>query len=203
LNSPSETAGDIARWHNPDEFPRSLRRRPESELPFDIAALQADSPVMLDTNFYIQQMKGRVPRIVVEFVKSRVKIHSSVACAELTVSIGILDPSHPKTAENRKEILAVLDSIYSAAVVAPSGAAWIEAAMIAGILARIQHLAKPKKEMTAVEACCQEGLRRKLLNDALIFLSACEQNAVLVSTNSKDMDLLLRFRPAANVLLFN
>lgn len=45
------------------------------------------------------------------------------------------------------------------------------------------------------EACCQEALRRKLINDALLFLSACAQKAILVSMNSRDMDLLLRFRP--------
>ena len=42
----------------------------------------------------------------------------------------------------------------------------------------------------------------KLINDALLFLSACEQGAILVSMNSRDMDLLLRFRPEAHVLLF-
>ncbi len=157
---------------------------------------------MLDTNFYIQQARGKVPRIIVEFVRSRAKVHSSVACAELAVTIGVLDPAHPQTQANRSEILTVLAAMNAATVVSPSGAAWIEAAAIAGILARTKHLARPKKDMTPAEACCQEGLRRKLLNDALIFLSAHEQNAVLVSTNSKDMDLLLRFRPEANVLLF-
>ena len=34
------------------------------------------------------------------------------------------------------------------------------------------------------------------------FLSADEQGAILVSMNSRDMDLLLRFRPKAHVLLF-
>ena len=74
--------------------------------------------------------------------------------------------------------------------------------MIAGILARTQHLARPKRALSPVEACCQEGLQRKLINDVLLFLSACEQGAILVSMNSRDMNLLLHFRPEAHILLF-
>jgi hypothetical protein len=42
-----------------------------------------------------------------------------------------------------------------------------------------------------------------LLNDALIFLSADEADAVLVSRNVKDMDLLLQLRPNVRVLLYD
>ena len=44
--------------------------------------------------------------------------------------------------------------------------------------------------------------RRKLLHDALLFLSALEVGAVLISRNIADIDLLLRFRPEARVLLY-
>lgn len=52
------------------------------------------------------------------------------------------------------------------------------------------------------QACCQRGERRRLLNDALIFLTAQEQGAVLVTANRKDMDVLLRFGRGAQVLLY-
>jgi hypothetical protein len=97
----------------------------------------------------------------------------------------------------------LLAAIERADTVEPSAAAWAEAGMIAGILARTQHLARSKKELTPDEACCQEGKRRRLLNDALIFLNAVEASALLISANARDMDLLLRFRPAANVLLYD
>ncbi len=75
--------------------------------------------------------------------------------------------------------------------------------MLSGILARTQlGLAHPKQGLSAAEACCQEGRRRKLLNDALIFLTAGELDAILVSSNIADMDLLSRFRPDVRVLLF-
>lgn len=60
---------------------------------------------------------------------------------------------------------------------------------MAGILARTQGLARDD--------------RRKLLNDALILLTAAEAQAVLVSRNLKDMDLLLRLRPDVQVLLYD
>lgn len=199
---PRGTVEDVVRRHDPDAFTGSLSRRDDRDLPFEIAALPADLPVMLDTNVYIQRLRRRLPTDVAAFVESRAVLHSGVACAELAISAGVLDPAHPGTAGNRATIMKVLQAISDTDIVQPSAAAWAEAGMVAGILARTQHLAKPKKSLSPVEACCQEGLRRKLINDALLFLSACEQGAILVSANSKDMDLLLRFRPEVHVLLF-
>lgn len=171
-------------------------------MPFDIGRVPPDAPVMPDTNFYLRRLQGKLPADISNFVLGRPVLHSGVACSELAISAGILDPAHPGTARNRAVVMGLLDAISDTDIVAPSAEAWAEAGMLAGILARTQHLAKPKKSLTTDQACCQEGLRRKLINDALIFLSACEQRAVLLSANSKDMDLLLRFKPGANVLLF-
>ena len=75
--------------------------------------------------------------------------------------------------------------------------------MLSGILARTQlGLAKPRRGLSPAEACCQEGRRREVLHDALIFLTAGEQGAILVSSNIVDMDLLSRFRPDVEMLLF-
>lgn len=196
------TAADAVRQHDPDAFTRSLARRGDQELPFDAARLPPGLPVMLDTSFYIERQRRKLPADVIAVVEDRDVLHSGIACSELAISAGILDPAHPGTTLNRAAIMEVLEAIRGAETVEPSAAAWAEAGMIAGILARTQHLARSKKDLSPVEACCQEGLRRKLLNDALIFLSACEQEAILVSANSRDMDLLLRFRPEAHVLLF-
>lgn len=199
---PEGTVADIVRRHDPDAFTGSLSRRPARDLPFEMAALPADLPVMLDTNVYIQRLRRRLPADVAAFIESRTVLHSGVACAELAISAGVLDPTHPGTAQNRATIMGVLQAISDTDIVQPSAAAWAEAGMVAGILARTQHLARPKKDLSPVEACCQEGLRRKFINDALLFLSACEQEAILVSMNSRDMDLLLCFRPETHVLLF-
>ncbi len=175
---PKGTVADIVRRHDPDAFTGSLSRRPARDLPFEMAALPADLPVMLDTNVYIQRLRRRLPPDVAAFIESRTVLHSGVACAELAISAGVLDPAHPGTAQNRATIMGVLQAISDTDIVQPSAAAWAEAGMVAGILTRTQHLAGPKKNLSPVEVCCQEGLRRKLINDALLFLSACEQEAI-------------------------
>jgi predicted nucleic acid-binding protein len=200
--SAARSAATIVSQHNPDAHVNSIAGRADTELNFDPAAMPENLPVMLDTNFYVRRLKGKLPAPIDNFVSSRRILHSGIACAEMSIGMGILDPSHADTLQNRAVLLRALETIADVDMVSPSAAAWAEAGMLAGILARTQYLAKPKKTLTADQKCCQEGLRRKLINDALIFLSAREQNAILVSTNSKDMDLLLRFRPDAHVLLF-
>jgi hypothetical protein len=74
-------------------------------------------------------------------------------------------------------------------IVALSADAWTEAAIVAGILARTQGYAR--------EA------RRALLHDAMMVLTAVEARAVLISRNVRDMDLLLRFWPKAQILLYD
>jgi hypothetical protein len=64
----------------------------------------------------------------------------------------------------------------------------VEAAVLEGILARTQSI--PKQD------------RRKFLNDALLFLQAADSGSVLVSRNSRDLDLLLQLKPQAGVLLY-
>jgi hypothetical protein len=87
-------------------------------------------------------------------------------------------------------------------IVAPSAAAWTEAAVLAGILARPQGLATSTRTLTPDQACCQQGRRRELLLDALIYLTVVEQDVVLISANIRHMDLLLQLCPTGNVLLY-
>jgi predicted nucleic acid-binding protein len=196
------TAGEIVGQHDSSAYGRALARRDDSALPFDIARIPDGLPVLLDTNVYLRRLRGTLPREIIALLLERRVLHSGVACAELAIGAGILDPSHPDTGRNRGAIMALLGTIPTAEMIAPSAAAWAEAGVIAGILARTQYLDRPRRTLTPEQVCCQEGLRRKLLNDALLFLGAHEQGAVLLSSNSTDMDLLLRFKPDADVLLF-
>lgn len=195
-------AAAVVAQHDPADYGGSISRRPDSELPFDPAAVPADLPVMLDTGFYISHLKRKLAAPILDFVEGRPVLHSGVACGELAVSVGILTPGNPTTPSYRVPIMNLLATIDMDQTIAPSAAAWSEAGVIAGILARTQHLNKSRKDLSPVEECCQTGKRRKLLNDALIFLSAVESNAVLVSGNIIDIDLLLRFKPTAHVLLY-
>ncbi|WP_235952494.1 type II toxin-antitoxin system VapC family toxin [Falsiroseomonas algicola] len=199
----AESAGD-ALVHDPDATTRSLALRDLADLPYDPAAFGADLPVMLDTSAYIDQLKGRLPGRILRFVAGRSLLHAGTALQEIAISIGMMDPGHPDTTRHRAPLLRLLETIRLRDCVAPSPAAWTEAGMLAGILARTQFgLARAKGTLSAEQACCQRGERRRLLNDALIFLTAQEQGAVLVTANRRDMDLLLRFGRGARVLLYN
>jgi hypothetical protein len=74
-------------------------------------------------------------------------------------------------------------------IITPSYQVWLEAAVMAGILARTQAI--PRQD------------RRRFLNDTLLFLQAAEADAVMVSRNSRDIDLLLQLKPLAGVLLYD
>jgi predicted nucleic acid-binding protein len=168
---------------------RTLSYRSRSELPFSPMAVEPSATIMLDTTVYLDELVARrLPSAIRELVDMQETLHASVACAEIAVAIGHLDPAHPLTPVNRSKLEHVLRQIDPEEVVAPSPAAWTEAAVIAGILARTQGYPK--------------DARRDLLLDALIFLTAREAGAVLLSRNVRHMDLLLRFRPDAQVLLY-
>ena len=196
------TAADFAFRHDPDAFTASLPRRDRAALPFDPDALPPGVPVLLDTSVYIQRLRGKLPEAVIACIDARTVLHSAVACAELAISVGLLEPSHPGTARNRAAIATLLGTIAATDIVAPSASAWTEAGTIAGILARTQYSTLPRHARDPDRAVGQDGIRRRLLNDTLLFLGARERGAILVSMDRADMSLLLRFHPDARVLLF-
>ncbi len=158
---------------------------------------------MLDTTVYIHRLQNRVPPPLKDFIDSRKIIHSSVALSELSITLGLLDPDHPATETTRALLVHLLQSIRLSDARSPTPASVVQAGTLAGMLARTQlGLSRPKKSLSADQECCQRGQRRALFHDALIFLTAREQGAVLVSSNVADMDLLLRFHADAAVLLY-
>lgn len=145
---------------------------------------------MLDTTVYIDaQRAAGLPPELASRIASAPLIHSAVALGELAANLGLLDPTHPGTPGVRTVIEETLERVQPERIVAPSAEAWLEGSLVCGVLARIQGLAGAD--------------RRKLLNDALIFLGAAEAGAVLVSRNRADFDLLLRFRPDIGVWLYD
>lgn len=182
--------GDLLAKYPPTGWVRPILRRDRATLPFDAAAVAPTDRIMLDTTVYLDALKAPgLPAAIARLVATNALLHSSVAAAELAVSTGHLDPADARTPIYRQPLVDTLDSMAPSSIVSPSADAWIEAAAIAGICARIHGYAKQD--------------RRKLLHDALIFLSATEVGAVLISRNIKDMDLLLNFRPAARILLYD
>ncbi len=182
--------GELLARYDPAAWTATIAYRARADLPFDAAAVDGAVPVMLDTTVYLDALKPPgLPAAVATLVARNVVLHCSVACAELAVSVGHLDPAHPRTAMHRAPLLEILSRMAPTRIVAPSADAWTEAAIVAGILARTQGYAR--------EA------RRAVLHDAMILLTAVEARAVLISRNVRDMDLLLRFWPHAKVLLYD
>jgi hypothetical protein len=199
----SETVGDAARRHDPSIYAAALRSRPDAALPFEPAAAPA-LPLLLDTTVYLHRSAGKVPPGIRALIASRRHmVHNcAVACADLAISIGLRDRGDPRTAGTITALRAHLDQMTTDKTVAPGVSAWTEAAVLAGILARTQGLAVPKRALTADQLCCQEGRRRELLLDALMFVTAVEQDMLLISGNIRHMDLLLQLCPSPNVLLY-
>ncbi len=188
LSLNSDVQSIIAR-NDPGRWARPLTRRSKADLPFDPFQVPAQASLLFDTTVYIDQLKGHLPRSIVNLMASRTILHGAPALAELAVTIGALDPADGRTYATLAPLVELLTRINRARIIAPSFEVWLEAAVIAGILARTQAI--PKQD------------RRKFLNDTLLFLLAADTGAVMVSRNSRDLDLLLRFKPQAGVLLYD
>ena len=186
---PSDLA-EVLRRHDPDRWTGTLAYRPRSALPFDPATIAPGRALTLDTTVYIDALGPRgLPGAIAALLASRPIVHAAVACAEIAISFGHLDPLHPGTPGIRTALAEVLDRVGRGTVRAASPQAWVEAAALAGILARTQGLAKAS--------------RRDLLLDALLLLEAAESGAVLLSRNIRHMDLLTQLRPDAAILLYD
>jgi hypothetical protein len=163
--------------------------RPKADLPFDPLQVPAGVSLLFDATVYIDQLKGQLPASIVNLLTSRIILHGAPALAELAVTIGALDPADRRTQATIIPIVEMLTRINPSRIVAPSYEVWLEAAVMAGILTQTQNI--PKQD------------RRKFLNDILLFLQAAETGSVMVSRNSRDLDLLLQLKPQAGVLLYD
>jgi hypothetical protein len=188
LSLSSDVQSIIAR-HDPGRWSQPLAHRPKADLPFDPLQVPAGVSLLFDATVYIDQLKGQLPTSIVNLMASRTILHGAPALAELAVTIGALNPVDRRTHATLIPIVEMLTRINPSRIIAPSYEVWLEASVIAGILARTQAI--PKQD------------RRKFLNDTLLFLQAADTGSVMVSRNSRDLDLLLQLKPQAGVLLYD
>jgi hypothetical protein len=184
----SSDVKSIIERHDPAHWTRSLSYREKAALPYDSSRVPLHAPLLFDATVYIDQLKGQLPISIINLIAPRVVLHGAPALAELAATVGILDPLDVRTDDTLKPIVVALERIDPQRIIVPSHDAWLEASVLAGILARTQGI--PKAE------------RRKFLNDALLFLMAAESRATLISRNSRDLDLLLQMKPTVMVLLY-
>jgi hypothetical protein len=179
----------IIAQNDPSRWSRPLAHRPKADLPFDPLQVPVGVSLLFDATVYIDQLKGQLPTSIVNLMASRTILHGAPALAELAVTIGALDPADRRTQATLIPIVEMLTRLSPSRIIAPSYEVWLEAAVMAGILARTQTI--PKQD------------RRKFLNDTLLFLQAADTGSVMVSRNSRDLDLLLQLKPQARVLLYD
>jgi hypothetical protein len=168
---------------------RTFAYRPKAALPYDPSKVPRSASLLFDATVYIDQLKGQLPKPIIDLAASRTIVHGAPALAELAVTIGVLDPADRRTQATVAPIIEMMGRISSLRILSPTFEIWLEGAMLTGILARTQSIAKQN--------------RRKFLNDALLFLQAAHSGAVMVSRNSRDLDLLLQLMPDVDVLLYD
>jgi predicted nucleic acid-binding protein len=171
----------LLRKLKPQKSVGALKRRSDSRLRF-VADDTADSPILLDTSVYIDQLNGRLPAAVRNLLVRSVINHSAVAVTELAHPFGRFDPAHANTTANLDLIRSVIALIPQNRLLTPSLQAAVQAGVVSGIVAR--RLGLPKTDA------------QPMLNDAILFFHALETGSVLLTGNVKDLDLIQQLVPA-------
>ncbi len=183
-------AGDVARLlrrYRPERQLGPLTRRADDELSWTETLEPAPRRLLLDTCVYIDRLKGRLGDAVDRWLARAVLRHSSVARAELMLGLGFASPAHPGYATTRARITTLLERMPTRAIVSVEPSMLEEAGLVGGIIARRQGLSG-------------DG-RRRLINDALLVLSARAHGLTLLTRNHGDMDLIGQLT-ATDAILF-
>jgi predicted nucleic acid-binding protein len=187
LSSSSEVRRTLRRLRASERL-ASLQYRQRSELPF-LAEASSVPKLLLDTTVYIDELQGKLPRDVELAIRSTSLWHSTVTECELSALAGLLNPDHPGTTRAIDQVLASIEQRPSHRIVNPDREVWRDAGMLAGFLARVQQYGKAEQ--------------RKILNDALIFLSAAKAGLTVLTRNISDFDLLMQLSPHGKVLFYD
>jgi hypothetical protein len=165
-----------------------LARRPDSELTLVNEEHIAGQALLLDTCVYIDQAQDRTPDLVDRLTVTRQVKHSSVAIQELMHTVGVLDPDDPRTPGAVVEIRALIGSMPRHRICVPDGDVLGRAALLAGIVCRLQGYAADHKLRT--------------VQDCVLLLQAQKLGLTLLSANIADFDVLQQLLPSTRVLFY-
>jgi predicted nucleic acid-binding protein len=172
----------------PDKRRKPLRRRDGlAFVPDDIVPAEV-GPILLDTCVYLDAGKGKLPPGALRLVAALPLFHCSVCIAEIAYTFGRLDPTHPQTPATLAFMREALARVRTYRTLAPDRDAYVEAGIVTGTLARTQGLGTSE--------------RRKLLHDALVFLTACRIGYPVLTANANDFDLIHQLVPRGKVLYY-
>jgi predicted nucleic acid-binding protein len=144
--------------------------------------------LLLDTTVYTDDFQNKLPTHLDPVVLAGTVWHSSVTACELSVIAGLLDPKHPNSAAIVEKVIASIEKRSHLRTINPDPDTWIEAGILAGLLARLQQYGKQEQ--------------RRVLNDALIFLSASKAGLTVLTRNAVDYDLLMQLAPQGQAVFY-
>jgi hypothetical protein len=175
------------RWARFDR-PTALARRGDEELPFIDASLTGGQALLLDTCVYIDQMQGRAPQVLDYLIAHRQVNHSTVAIQELMHTVGVLNPQDARTAGVVAEIGKQIKAMPPHRIFAPDIEVLGRAALLSGILCRLQGYEKDGK--------------LRALQDCVLFLQGQKLGLVVLTANVGDYDILLQLIPMGRALFY-
>lgn len=167
---------------------RPLTRRPDQALPFVSPTRSLPRRTLLDTTVYIDQLQGRMPPALDAMLVAAPLYHCAVTEAEVLAVRGHLDPGHPGTATAAAKLIESVTRRPPHRCLSPDRDIWRRAGVIAGRLGRLQGYGR-------------EG-RGRLLNDALIFLTAAKAGCCVLTRNIADFDLLMQVELTGHALFY-
>jgi hypothetical protein len=167
---------------------RTLAQRRDDELPFANPKRIGGQGLLLDTCVYIDQMQDRSPQIVDDLIAQRQVNHSTVAVQELIHTVGVLNPSDARTVGVIAEIGRQIKAMPPHRLFAPDVDVLGKAALLSGILCRLQGYQKDGK--------------LRALQDCVLFLQAQKLGLMVLTANVGDYDILLQLIPAGRVLFY-
>ena len=144
--------------------------------------------LLLDTCVYIDQMQGRTPEILDALLEGRQVNHSTVAVQELMHTVGVLVPSDPRTPAAIGQIRRHVGAIPPHRVFAPEADVLGKAALLSGMLCRLQGYATDSK--------------LRALLDCTLFLQAQKLGFTVLTGNIGNFDCLLQLIPRGRVLFY-
>jgi predicted nucleic acid-binding protein len=175
------------RWARLDRQ-RTLARRTDAELPFVNADLIGGQGLLLDTCVYIDQMQDRSPQVLDDLIAQRQVNHSIVVIQELMHTVGVLNPLDARTAGAIAEIGKQIKAMPPHRIFAPDIEVLGRAALLSGILCRLQGYGKDGK--------------LRALQDCVLFLQAQKLGLVVLTADVGDYDILLQLVPAGQALFY-
>jgi predicted nucleic acid-binding protein len=177
----TDLAGTLQRFKPEKRVVRLLPRPRETLLEWTGLEGRAPRALLLDTTVYIHRAAGRLPPALQTMIDSTLLFHSTVALAELATGVANADPARAGWATMRDHYTALFAAVPESRLLLPDAQTWIDAGIIAGMLARLQGF--------------QPHQRTECLNDALIYLTAARAGVPVLTANRDDFDLIQQVEP--------